>query len=108
MSPAPRAMCVGLVAAGYRLDQPVVVAVLAVLAIAAEHESIRLHPDGSSIASLSSSSPPSFWGPWRPSFAQRRLADLPRRDGAQPVLRWVTWTAIRVIVAGAAGLTRQP
>jgi len=33
------------------------------------------------------------------------LADLPRRDGDQPGLRWLTWTAIRVIVSGAVGLT---
>ena len=38
------AMCLGLVAAGYRLQHPLPVAVLALLAIAAEHEGIRLTP----------------------------------------------------------------
>jgi putative nucleotidyltransferase with HDIG domain len=33
------------------------------------------------------------------------LADLPRRDGDQPTLRWLTWTSIKVIVSGAVGLT---
>jgi putative nucleotidyltransferase with HDIG domain len=33
------------------------------------------------------------------------LADLPRRDDANPILRWLTWTAIRVVVIGVAGLT---
>ena len=33
------------------------------------------------------------------------LAVLPRRDGTQPTLRWLTWTAIRVIAVGAAAMT---
>jgi len=32
------------------------------------------------------------------------LADLPRKDDPQPILRWLAWTSIRVIVVGGAGL----
>ena len=32
------------------------------------------------------------------------LTDLPRRDVAQPFLRWITWTSTRRIVVGSAGL----
>jgi len=32
------------------------------------------------------------------------LVDLPRRDVAQPILRWATWTSIRFMATAAAGL----
>src|SRR4051812_3796941 len=101
-------MCVGLVAAGYRLHHPVPVAVLALLAIAAEHEGIRLTPAVEvSVASLLCIFAVVAFGPLSAVVvgAAGLLADLPRRDDAQPVLRWLTWTAIRVVVVGGAGLT---
>ncbi len=38
-------LCAGLLAAGYRIHQPLAVAVLAALALLAEHESIKLTPE---------------------------------------------------------------
>jgi len=101
-------MCAGLILSGHRLGHPVAVAVLAILAIGAEHESIRLTRDAEvSIASLLYVFAAVVLGPLPAVVVGGAglLADLPRRDTAQPVLRWVTWTSIRVIVAGAAGLT---
>lgn len=101
-------MCAGLIVSGHRLGHPAAVAILAVLAIGAEHESIRLTRDAEvSIASLLYVFAAVVLGPLPAVVVGGAglLADLPRRDVAQPVLRWVTWTSIRVIVAGAAGLT---
>ena len=102
------AMCVGLVMAGYRLGHPVGLAVLAILAVAAEREGIRLTPSVEvTVTSLLCVFTAVVYGPLAAVVvsAVGLLADLPRRDGAQPVLRWTTWTATRVIVAGATGLT---
>src|SRR5712692_11838462 len=101
-------MCAGLVWGGYGLHHPIAVAVLAVLALGAEHESIRLTPAVEvSIASLLCVFAAVVFGPVAGVVVGGTgvLADLPRRDVSQPVLRWMTWTAIRVIVAGGAGLT---
>jgi putative nucleotidyltransferase with HDIG domain len=100
-------MCLGLVSGGFGVRDPLVVAVLAALAVAAEHESIRLTPQVEvSVASLVCVFAAVVFGPVAAVIvgAAGLLADLPRRDVAQPVLRWITWTAIRVITAGAAGL----
>ena len=100
-------VCLGLFAAGYRLGHPTAVAVLAVLAVGAEHESIRLTPSAEvSVASLICVFAAVVLGPLAGVAvgAAGLLADLPRRDVAQPVLRWLNWTAIRIIVIGAAGL----
>jgi putative nucleotidyltransferase with HDIG domain len=102
------AMCVGLVSGGYRLTNPIAIAVLAVVALAAEHESIRLSPTIEvSVASLVCIFAAVVCGPLAAVVVGGvgLLADLPRRDGDQPGLRWLTWTAIRVIVSGAVGLT---
>jgi putative nucleotidyltransferase with HDIG domain len=102
------AMCTGLVAAGYGLERPVAVAILVAVALAAEHESIRLSPTIEvSAASLVSIFAALVCGPLAAVFvgALGLLVDLPRRDGDQPILRWLTWTAIRVIVSGSMGLT---
>lgn len=105
---AASAMCVGLVARGYGVSHPVPVAVLALVALAADRESIRLSPAIEvSVASLVSLFAAVVFGPL-PAIvvgATGLLADLPRRDGDRPHLRWLTWTAIRVIVSGAVGLT---
>jgi putative nucleotidyltransferase with HDIG domain len=101
-------MCVGLVSGGYRLNNPIAIAVLAAVALAAEHESIRLSPTIEvSVASLVCIFAAVVCGPLAAVVVGGvgLLADLPRRDGDQPGLRWLTWTAIRVIVSGAVGLT---
>lgn len=100
-------VCLGLLAAGFRLGHPAAVAVLAVLAVLAEHESIRLTPSAEvSVASLICVFAAVVLGPLAGVVvgAAGLLADLPRRDVAQPILRWLNWTAIRVIVIGTAGL----
>jgi putative nucleotidyltransferase with HDIG domain len=102
------AMVLGLVEAGYGLGQPIAVAVLVIVAVAAEHESIGLSPTAEvSVVSLVYVFAAVVFGPLAGVIvgAAGLLADLPRRDVAQPTLRWATWTSIRVIVAGAAGLT---
>jgi putative nucleotidyltransferase with HDIG domain len=100
-------MCAGLVAAGFRLHHPIPVAVLAVVAVAAEHEGIRLTPAVEvSVASILCIFAIVAFGPLSAVVigAAGLLADLPRRDDSQPVLRWLTWTSIRVVVVGGAGL----
>jgi putative nucleotidyltransferase with HDIG domain len=100
-------MCVGLVAAGYRLHHPIPMAVLAVLAVAAEHEGIRLTPAVEvSVASILCIFAVVAFGPLPAVVigAAGLLADLPRRDDSQPILRWLTWTSIRVVVIGGVGL----
>lgn len=97
----------GLAFAGYGLKDPVAVSVLAALAVVAERESIRLAPQTEvSVASIVYVFAAVVFGPTAAVVvgAAGLLADLPRRDVAQPLLRWTTWTAIRVITAGAAGL----
>ena len=101
-------MCVGLVAGGYRLTHPIAIVLLVGVALAAERESIRLSPAIEvSVGSLVFIFAAAVCGPLT---GGRRwwcglLADLPRRDGDQPGLRWLNWTAMRVIIAGAVGLT---
>ncbi len=104
---AAGAMCVSLIAAGYRIEHPTVVAILAALAIAAEHQSIKLTPTAEvSIASLVCIFAAVVLGPLSGGFvgAVGLLADLPRHDVAQPVLRWSAWTSIRFIATTTAGL----
>jgi putative nucleotidyltransferase with HDIG domain len=100
-------MCISLVATGHGLENPWPVLVLSVLAVAAERECIRLGPDLEiSVAPLAYVFAAVVFGPLAGVVvaAAGLLADLPRRDTAQPVLRWITWTASRVIVAGSAGV----
>lgn len=101
------AMCAGLLSAGYRLHHLLPVLVLALLAVGAEHQGIGLTPQLEvSVSSLVCVFAAVVFGPLAGVLvgAAGILADLPRRDVAQPVLRWTTWTSIRIIVAGAAGL----
>jgi putative nucleotidyltransferase with HDIG domain len=100
-------MCAGLVATGYEVSHPIALAVLAILAVGAEHESIRLTPGVEvSVASILSVFAAVVFGPLPAIIvgAAGLLADLPRRDVAQPVLRWMNWTAVRIFAAGGAGL----
>jgi hypothetical protein len=102
------AMIVGLLGAGFGVGQPIAVAVLAVVAIAAERQSIGLSSTVEvSVASLLYVFAAVVFGPLAGVIvgASGLLADLPRRDVEQPILRWATWTSIRIVVAGAA-LTR--
>ena len=101
------AMCVALVANGYRVGSPIPVAVLALLAVGAEHESIRLKPGVEvSVASILCVFAAVVFGPLAGIAvgAAGLLADLPRRDVAEPILRWLNWTSARVYAAGGAGL----
>jgi putative nucleotidyltransferase with HDIG domain len=101
------AMCLALVANGYRVHHPAAIAVLAALAIVAEHESIKLTPTAEvSIASLVCIFAAVALGPLSGALVgvAGLLVDLPRRDVAQPFLRWGTWTSIRFIATAAAGL----
>lgn len=101
-------MFVGLLAAGYRLGHPIALAVLALLAVGAERQSIRLSPSAeASIGPLVCVFAAVVLGPLAGVVvgAVGLLADLPRRDADHPILRWLNWTAIRVIVIGAAGLS---
>lgn len=101
-------LCAGLVAAGYRLHQPAAVAVLATLAFAADYGSIRLSPNLEvTVASLVCVFAAVVLGPLSGAAVATAglLRDLPRRDTEQPILRWATWTAKRVLATVAAGLT---
>jgi putative nucleotidyltransferase with HDIG domain len=100
-------MCLALVGTGHGLHHIWAVAVLSGLAVAAERESIRLRPNLEvSVAPLAYVFAAVVFGPLAGVVvaAAGLLADLPRRDTAQPILRWATWTASRVIVAGSAGI----
>ena len=99
--------CVALVANGYRLEKPGIVAVLAAVGLIAEHESIQLTPSIEvTIASLVCVFAAVVLGPLSGAVvaAVGLLRDLPRRDTERPVLRWGTWTSIRVLATVAAGL----
>ena len=94
-------------AAGYGLAQPVAVAVLVVVAIAAEHESIGLSPAVEvSVASLVYVFAAVVFGPLA-GVIVGALASWPICRDAMSLNRssvGSTWTSIRVIVVGAAGL----
>lgn len=102
------ALSLGVVAGGYRIHEPAAVGVLALLALIADHESIRLSPSHEvTIASLVCVFAAVVLGPLAGMLvaAVGNLRDLPRRDTERPLLRWATWTSKRVIATGAAGLT---
>ena len=104
---ASAAVCSGLVAAGYRVEKPGIVAILAVLALVAEHEGIQLTPGVEvTIASLVCVFAAVVLGPLSGAVVAvvGLLRDLPRKDTERPVLRWATWTSIRVLATVAAGL----
>jgi putative nucleotidyltransferase with HDIG domain len=101
-------MVLALIAAGFGLGDPIAVAVLIPAAVGLERESIRITPQLEvSVASLVYIFAAVVFGPLTGVVvaAAGLLVDLPRRDAAQPVLRWATWTATRTVVVGTAGLT---
>jgi putative nucleotidyltransferase with HDIG domain len=97
------ALAAGLVYAGIGFGPPYAVAVLAVLAVLAERQSIRLAPSFEiSIASLIFVFAAVAFGPLTGMIvgAAGLLADFRR-----PFLRWGLWTVSRTIVACLVGLT---
>jgi len=101
-------LCGALVAAGYRIHQPAAVVVLALLAFAADYGTVRLSPSLElTVASVVCVFAAVVLGPLSGAVvaAVGLLRDLPRRDTAQPVLRWATWTSKRVLATISAGLT---
>jgi putative nucleotidyltransferase with HDIG domain len=99
-----------LLGAGYRLEHPATVLVLVLLAVAAEHESVRFSPYGeASVGSLVCVFAAVTLGPLAAAVVGGAgvLVDLPRRDTARPVLRWLTWTSLRVIAGTAAAFAAQ-
>ena len=101
-------MLLGLLHDGYHLQHPVALVVLALLALGAEHEGIKLTPHAEvSVSSLVCVFAAVVLGPLAGALvgAAGVLADLPRRDTAQPILRWSTWTSIRFTATACAGLT---
>ena len=100
-------MCGLLIAAGYRIEHPFLVAVLAALALGVVSESIQVTATTeTSIAPLLFVFAAVVLGPLSGAAlaAVGLLSTLPRRDAPQPVLRWAAWTSIRVIATAAAGL----
>jgi putative nucleotidyltransferase with HDIG domain len=107
LTAAAFAVSAGFVVTGYRIEHPIPVAVLSLLALAAERESISLTPGIEvSVASLLCLFAAVAVNPLAGVIVgvAGLLADLPRKDDDHPVLRWLTWTSTRVIVVGAAGL----
>jgi putative nucleotidyltransferase with HDIG domain len=101
-------LCVGLVVAGYRIHQAAAVVVLALLAFAADYGTVRLTPSLEvTVASVVCVFAAVVLGPLSGAVvaAVGLLRDLPRRDTAQPVLRWAAWTSKRVLATVGAGLT---
>jgi putative nucleotidyltransferase with HDIG domain len=100
-------MVAGLILNGYRLSSPAAVALLAVTALLAEAQSVRLTPTFElSVASLTFIFAAALFGPIAAVVvgASGLLIDLWRRDADQHLLRWTVWTSSRALVAGAAGV----
>jgi putative nucleotidyltransferase with HDIG domain len=100
-------LSLGLLLAGYRIHQPAALALFALLALAAEHESIQVTPNTEvTVASLVCVFAAVVLGPVSGAVVATvgLLRDLPRKDTARPLLRWANWTSIRVIATASAGL----
>jgi putative nucleotidyltransferase with HDIG domain len=96
---------VGLIGDGYRVPHLPTVGVLVVLALAAERQTISLTSNGeASIGSLVFVFAAVTLGPLPAVVVgvAGLVIDLPRRDTERPILRWLTWTALRVLSATAA------
>jgi putative nucleotidyltransferase with HDIG domain len=104
---AAAAMVSALVVSGYGLASPGAVALLAVTALLAEAQSVRLTPTFElSVGSLTFIFAAALFGPIAAVVvgAAGLLVDLWRRDVDQHLLRWTVWTSSRALVAGAAGV----
>lgn len=96
-----------LVVTGHRLHHAVPIALLAALAIASERGGIRLTANIEvTVAALPCVFAAVVFGPLAAAVvAAAGPLGAPHRNVSQPVLRWTTWTSIRVIVATTTGLT---
>ena len=84
-------MCAALIAAGYRIEQPIPVAVLALLAIGAERQSISLTPNAEvSVSSLVYVFAAVVLGHSRGRSSAQSASSLTFRAGTlpEPILRW--------------------
>jgi hypothetical protein len=100
------AMAASFATAGYTLGDPLAVAGIAAVALAAERGGIRLTQTiEASTASLPFIFAGAVFGPLSAMLvgAVALLPDAIRRDDAQPLLRWANWTAVRALTAGASG-----
>jgi putative nucleotidyltransferase with HDIG domain len=105
------ALAAALISSGYRLEHPLLLSILAALAVAAASESIKVtSTTEASIASLLGVFAAVMLGPLSGGVvaAVGLVATLPRRDVAQPVLRWANWTSTRFIATATAGLVAAP
>lgn len=102
---AALALVASLVGAGYRVDHPITVAVLSLVAMAVERETVRFTAYcEASVGSLVFVFAAATLGPLPAVIVGGAglLVDLPRRDVERPILRWSTWTALRVLSGSAA------
>jgi putative nucleotidyltransferase with HDIG domain len=93
-----------LVHVGYSVEHPVTVAVLVAVSIAVERATVPFRGGEVSAGSLVFVFAAVALGPLPAIIvaASGVLVDLPRRDTAQPILRWLTWTSLRVFEGAAA------
>jgi putative nucleotidyltransferase with HDIG domain len=99
--------CAALLVSGYRIEKPLPLLALALLGIIAEQQTIRLSPTTEvSVASLVFIFAAVVLGPLSGAVVgvAGMLVHLGRRDVQQPILRWATWTSIRLISTVSAGL----
>jgi putative nucleotidyltransferase with HDIG domain len=105
---------VALYASGYRVEEPLVVIVLAVAAVAAERTNVRLtRTTELSISGLPTLFAAVLFGPLAAGIigAASNLGDaelvLGRNHERAPWLKWATYSSIRFIVGAATGLAAQ-
>jgi putative nucleotidyltransferase with HDIG domain len=93
-----------LVFAGFRIQSPVTVVVLVVVAIVVERATVPFPGGEVSAGSLVFVFAAVALGPVPAALvaASGLIVDLPRRDTERPILRWVTWTSLRVLEGVAA------
>lgn len=94
-----------LIAAGYGISHPAAVGALAVVALAAERQTVRFTSySEASVGSLVFVFAAVTLGPLSAAVVgvAGLLVDLPRRDTERPLLRWTTWASIRMLSATAA------
>lgn len=93
-----------LVLLGYGLVSPLTVAALVAVSLAVERTTVPFGSGEVSGGSLVFVFAAVALGPLPAVVvaAAGLLVDLPRRDTAQPILRWLTWTSLRVFEGAAA------
>jgi putative nucleotidyltransferase with HDIG domain len=107
LAAAAMALALGLAVHGNGIQEPLAVAILAAVAVGVERQSLPYTSSvEASIASLVFVFAAVVFGPLAGMLvgAAGLLVDLPRRDGEKPLLRWLTWTSTRMLVAGFAGI----